>query len=171
MSAEVSTGADGKKSKRPRPGGNGRSVARLLAVQALYQMDITGSAVETVVEEFVRFRLGRDADRSLFLDLVRGVVTAKEALAELVGGALKDEARLERLEVVLRAIMMCGAYELRSRSDVPPRVTINEYVEVTHSFYGGKEPGLVNGVLDKLGRVLREDEMGGRGDGATAGAG
>lgn len=171
MTAETSTRADGNDAGKPRKGVNGRSVARLLAVQALYQMEITGTPVETVVEEFVNFRLDRDANRSLFLDLVRGVVTSKEALAELVGGALKDAARLERLEVVLRAIMMCGAYELRSRTDVPPRVTINEYVEVTHSFFGGKEPGLVNGVLDQLGRVLREDELGGRGDDTTAGAG
>ncbi len=165
--AESQTGADGEGTERPRRGVNGRSVARLLAVQALYQMDLTGAAVETVVAEFIRFRLGREANRGLFLDLVRGVATAKDQLGELVGGVLDDQGRVERLEIVLRAIMMCGAYELLSRGDVPARVTISEYVEVAHSFYGGKEPAFVNGVLDRLGRTLREDEFGERDNGGT----
>ena len=166
---DTSTGDNGDVNT-PKRRVNGRSVARLLAVQALYQMDLTGASVETVVEEFVSYRLGRDANRRLFLDLVRGVAAGKEELLELVAGALKNQAHLQRLEIVLRAIMVCGAYELRSRKDVPPRVTINEYVDVTHSFFGGKEPGLVNGVLDQLGQVLRAGELGGRDDDPAADA-
>lgn len=168
--ADTKTGEDGD-TGTPKRRVNGRSAARLLAVQALYQMDLTGVSVETVIEEFVTYRLGREASRTLFLDLVRGVAGAKEELLELVGGALKNQTHLQRLEIVLRAIMVCGAYELRSRRDVPPRVVINEYVEVTHRFFGGKEPGLVNGVLDQLGQTLRPGELAGHDDDSAADAG
>jgi N utilization substance protein B len=60
---------------------------------------------------------------------------------------------------VLRAILRAGAYELAFRKDVPARVTISEYVDVAHSFYGGEEPGLVNAVLDTIAREVRPDDM------------
>ena len=61
----------------------------------------------------------------------------------------------DRLASILRA----GAYELVHRRDIPPRVSINEYTTIAHAFFSGKEPGLANGVLDKLGRALRSSEM------------
>ena len=45
---------------------------------------------------------------------------------------------------------------LLARSDIPPRVIISEYLDVAHAFFAGKEPAMVNGVLDKLARTLRE---------------
>ena len=66
---------------------------------------------------------------------------------------------LSRLDAVLRAILRAGAYELVHRHDVPPRVSISEYTAVAYAFFAGKEPGLANGVLDRLGRTLRAAEM------------
>ena len=59
----------------------------------------------------------------------------------------------------MRAILLAGAYELVHRKDVPPRVAINEYVEIAHAFYDQGEPSFVNSVLDRVGRQTRSAEL------------
>jgi N utilization substance protein B len=150
------------------PGGRRRSVARLAAVQALYQLELNrGIDPEAVVREFARHRLGHEidgdrygeADPALFSDIVRGVAADLDRLDATITEALTEEWPLPRLDAVLRAILRAGAYELVHRRDVPPRVSINEYTTIAHAFFSGKEPGLANGVLDRLGRTLRTPEM------------
>jgi N utilization substance protein B len=60
--------------------------------------------------------------------------------------------------MILRAILRVASFELAHRIDVPVKVVITEYVDIAHAFFAGKEPGLINGVLDKLGRQLRPTE-------------
>ena len=60
---------------------------------------------------------------------------------------------------MLRAILRAGAFELLARGDVPARVVINEYVEIAHAFFSGKEPGMVNGVLDRIARTFRPEGL------------
>ena len=145
-----------------------RSVARLAAVQALYQLELNPELEpEAVVREFARHRLGREidgeeygeADPELFADVVRGAAMRREQLDETLSAVLSDEWPLLRLEAVLRAILRAGAYELAWRPDIPPRVAISEYTTIAHAFFTGKEPGLANGVLDRLGRMLRPVEF------------
>jgi N utilization substance protein B len=143
-----------------------RSAARLAAVQATYQVELAGAQVETVRAEFLKHQLAaaaepelRDADRELFSDLVRGIAERRDDIDRILAGHLTEGWSLDRLELVLAAILRAGAYELVARADVPVRVVINEYVNVAHAFYGGKEPGFVNGVLDRIARELRPEEM------------
>jgi transcription antitermination protein NusB len=147
-----------------RGGSRRRSVARLAAVQALYQLELNPELdAEAVVREFARHRLGREidgeeygeADTELFGDVVRGAAANQERLDETLSAVLSEEWPLLRLEAVLRAILRAGAYELACRPDIPPRVAISEYTTIAHAFFTGKEPGLANGVLDRLGRMLR----------------
>lgn len=158
--------------ERDRPGesagGRRRSVARLGAVQALYQLALNpGLGVETVIGEFRLHRLGREidgetygeADEELFVDIVRGAARHRQQLDETIAAALTEEWPLRRLQTILRLILEAGAYELAHRSDVPPRVTLSEYVAIAHAFFDGKEPGLANGVLNRLARALRADEL------------
>ena len=70
-----------------------------------------------------------------------------------------DGWRLERIDSVLRAILRAGTYELMARLDVPAPVVINEYVNLAHAFFDGKEPGFANAVLDTLVRRLRPDDV------------
>jgi N utilization substance protein B len=151
-----------------RSGSRRRSVARLTAVQALYQLELNrGVEPEAVVREFARHRFGQEidgdqygeADPALFSDIVRGVAAGQERLDATISAVLTEEWPLSRLDSVLRAILRAGTYELAHRSDVPPRVSISEYTAVAHAFFVGKEPGLANGVLDRLGRTLRAAEM------------
>ena len=154
----------------PRPGGGARrrSVARLGAVQALYQLELNpGRGTEAAIREFVRDRLGREidgdlygeADAELFADIVRGVAHSRERLDETLSAALSEEWPLARLETLLRLILEAGAYELVHRPDIPPRVTMSEYVAIAYAFFTGKEPGLANGVLDRLARALRGADL------------
>ena len=145
-----------------------RSAARLGSVQALYQIEVTGAGAEDTIEEFVRYRLGAEAvdggavaapDSELFADIVDGACERRAEIDALIGGALNEPWRLERLERVVRAILRTGVYELLARPQVPARVVINEYVDVAHAFFGGGEPGFINGVLDRLARDLRRPEI------------
>jgi N utilization substance protein B len=158
-----------------------RSVARLLAVQALYQIELNRLApasaeIDAVVGEFVRHRLGQEiegehygeADRTLFIDIVRGTSSRQGELDEMLTSALSDEWPIHRLETVLRAILRAGTYELVARPDIPPRVIISEYLDVAHAFFAGKEPAMVNGVLDRLARTLRAEDLGSDRGGSSA---
>jgi N utilization substance protein B len=153
---------------RPSGAGRRRSVARLGAVQALYQLALNpGLGTESVVGEFLHHRLGREidgeiygeADEALFADIVRGVAHHREPLDETIAASLSEEWPLRRLETILRLILEAGAYELAHRPDIPPRVTLSEYVAIAHAFFDGKEPGLANGVLNRLARALRAEEL------------
>jgi N utilization substance protein B len=140
-----------------------RSVARLAAVQALYQMEVSGAGAEAVIREFSDHRFDRDvegmtlaaADEAFFADLVRGVVLHQREVDAAVARRLAQNWRLERVDATVRAMLRAGAYELAHRRDVPVEVVIDEYVELAKSFFDGPEPGFVNGALDGVARDVR----------------
>jgi N utilization substance protein B len=149
-------------------GGRRRRAARLAAVQALYQLELNpGAGAEAVIREFAGHHLGRDldddnygdADPALFGEIVRGVAGDRDRLDEAIAASLSDEWPLARLETILRLVLEAGAFEILHRRDIPPRVTLSEYVGLAHAFFDGREPGLANGVLDHLARTLRADEL------------
>jgi N utilization substance protein B len=141
-----------------------RSVARLAAVQALYQMEVTRAGVETVIREFRDHRFGDDiegealaeADEPFFGELVRGVIADQKSIDAALVKRLAAGWRLERLDATVRAILRCASFELLGRPDVPREVAINEYVEISKSFFSGTEVGFVNGILDA---VARDDRV------------
>jgi N utilization substance protein B len=140
-----------------------RSVARLAAVQALYQMEAASAGVEAVIREFSEHRFDRDiegeplaqADEAFFAELVRGVVAQQGEIDRAVVRRLASGWRLERLDATVRAILRAGAFELAHRPDVPTEVVIDEYVELAKSFFEGPEPGFVNGALDAVAQDVR----------------
>jgi N utilization substance protein B len=152
-----------------------RSAARLAAVQALYQMDMTGIDLTDVIAEFVSHRLGEeiegceyaDVEPAFFRDLVEGVVRDQLAIDPLIDQQLAEGWRLTRVDSILRAILRAGAYEITVRGDVPARVVISEYVDIAHAFFAEDEPKVVNGILDRLGHKSRPQEFvsGGTSDG------
>jgi N utilization substance protein B len=140
-------------------------VARLAAVQALYQMEASSIGAEHVIREFTEHRFDRDigdegltlasADEGFFADLVRGVVATQAQVDAAIVKRLAEGWRLERLDATVRAILRAGAYELAHRADVPTEVAIDEYVELAKSFFEGVEPGFVNGALDGVAKDVR----------------
>lgn len=156
-------------------GGIDRSSARLSAVQALYEIDMTGVTDEPVLQEFLKDRWKPQPDMlegdeenlpnlappdcALLAEIIRGVSAMRDDLDGIIGPALSSEWTIERLEVILRATLRAGTFELHSMAEVPAKVVINEYVNVAKAFFDDNKPALVNGVLDKIARVLRTTEM------------
>ncbi|WP_019961715.1 transcription antitermination factor NusB [Woodsholea maritima] len=165
-----------------------RRTARLAAVQALYQMEISGRGAREVTLEFLNHRLKpRDyvpdrveenaegegegemhdlhqddrleADETFFENLLEGVVKAQNKVDSLAAETLKEGWSLKRIDATVRAILRSGGYELVERNDVPAKVVIDEYVEITKAFFEGPEPGFVNGTLDAIARKARPDEF------------
>ncbi len=158
--AEIESTAD-------HPDRNARRAARLAAVQAVYQMELTGADAEQVIGEFVEHRFTRLAeipagppDEVFFGDLVRGVPHIQTEIDRALAGALAQNWKLQRIDSILRAILRAAAYELIARRDVPGKVVIDEYLDIAHAFFDGEETGFVNAVLDRLARRKRAVEFG-----------
>ena len=133
-----------------------RRGARLAAVQALYQMELSGRGADAVVREFQDCRFEIDdrgdagADEDHFADVVRGAATGQEDIDKAIKAVLSKSWRLSRLDATARAILRAGGYELLHRTDIPHAVVIDEYVDIAHAFFEGDEPGFVNGALDAI---------------------
>ena len=153
-----------------------RTASRVAAVQALFQSEHTGDPVETVVDQFVRHRLGElpgtggfeegrvpDADVKLFSRIVRTAVQQQDALDRLVAESLPADWAFARLDPVLRALLRAAGAEFGMADGPPARVVINEYLDVAHGFFTGEEPRMANGLLDRMARVLRAGDFEGAG--------
>jgi N utilization substance protein B len=160
------------KGPRPAPSGRPRTGARVAAVQALFQSEQAGESPETVIDQFVRHRLGPneaddsfgegripEVDAKLFARIVRNTAAKIESLDEVIGKALAKDWPLEKLDPVLRALLRAAAGELSMPKDPPARVVINEYLDIANGFFVGDEPRFANGVLDALARAFRADEF------------
>ncbi|WP_024586127.1 transcription antitermination factor NusB [Aliihoeflea sp. 2WW] len=148
---------------------NKRGAARLAAVQALYQMDVAGTGLLEISAEYEAYRLGkevdgatyREADAQWFRAILSGVVEDQKTIDPVIRQALTDDWPLSRLDSTLRAILRAGVYELMKRADVPVAVIVTEYVDIAKAFYTEEEPKLVNAVLDRVARRLRNEGRGG----------
>jgi N utilization substance protein B len=154
-------------SEKNRPAPARRSAARLGAVQALYQMDLSGSDVGETLAQFSARVMGEnfedgqcgEADYKHLKEVVDGVVREQKAIDPAVDHILDKGWPLHRLDSTVRAILRAGAYELMFMERVPARVAISEYVDVADAFFGAEEPRFVNGVLDRLARQKRPQEF------------
>ena len=151
------------------------SAARLAAVQALYEMELSGASADPILREFMETRWSKvsaltverdknvgkmaDPDTPLLHEIVQGVAERERELDQMIGPHLGKNRQVARLEALLRAVLRAAALELLVRSEVPARVIINEYVNVTWAFFGGMEPALVNATLDGWSRKLRPQEL------------
>jgi N utilization substance protein B len=149
-----------------------RNAGRLAAVQALYQIDATQESPERVIADFLAGRTGGvvmtedpdtaqettvalpDLDAETFITVVRTVQKRAEEIDGMIRGALTPEWPWERMEMILRAILRAAVAELLSRTDVPAKATVSEYIDVAHAFYDGAEPRLVNAVADRIAKAL-----------------
>ena len=138
-----------------------RSRARSLAVQALYQWQVAGQDLSTIVEQFLAEHDPRRFEVAYFEELVRGVPTNLSRIDAALSRYL--DRPVERVDPVERAILRLGAYELSDHPEVPYRVVINEAVELAKTFGAEQGHRYVNGVIDKLARELRPRETGATG--------
>ena len=141
---------------RPGRGTRGRSVARKLAMQALYQWQLTQQTASEIKQQFLESEDCAGVDPEYFTEVLTSCVEEKDAIAEAVTPFL--DRPLEQLDPVESAILMIGIYELRSRIDVPYRVVINEAVDLCKRFGATDAHKYVNAVLDRAAKELRQAE-------------
>lgn len=150
-----------------------RRAARELAVQGLYQWQMTGKSMTAVEAEFRGLLADDDledhenwhkvmeiADLGMLHLLLQGVAKHRESLDGGIAPLL--DRRLEDLDAIELAILRLGAFELAYRQEVPYRVVINEGVDLAKSFGGTDGHRYVNGILDKLAARLRSSEVSAR---------
>lgn len=145
------------------PKSQARSVARLAAVQALYQQQMEKTALARLLNEFHQHRLGQEiedaqyaeAEVDFFDDIVSGVDARRDEIDELLQSKLAEGWMIARLDKTMVQILRCGTYELLARPDVSKKIVISEYIDVAHAFFDEKEAKFVNGVLDSVGKAVR----------------
>ena len=134
-----------------------RTAGRLAAVQALFQLEQTEASPSEVVAEFLSLRFKEktvSVETTFFSKLVIGAWVSHAKSDEIIAGALKDGWTVARLESVTRAILRASLYEIIN-TKTPTAVIINEYLDLTRSFFDDTEVAFVNGVLNAVAKKIR----------------
>ena len=145
---------------------NKKSSARLFAVQILFEMEINGKKINNILErltddyliEISRLNKTEKADKNHLIRVLKGVTKNQKA----IDADIKDNLigwSLSRIDSVSRAILRSALYELKECNDIPVKVIINEYIEISKSFFEGEEPNFINGILDKISKIYRSSEL------------
>lgn len=142
-----------------------KSAARLYAVQALFQMEASGTGIDRIIEEFETHRFGADVDGDTYEEgdpkhfkaIVENALTHQAKIDQLTDKALKEAWPIDRIDPTIRALFRAAGAELTAL-ETPPRVSINEYVDIARAFFPeGREPKFCNAVLDHMARTLKPD--------------
>jgi N utilization substance protein B len=146
------------KIRRSGPGpGELRRRARRLALQAMYQWQVSKAPVMQIETEFLLDNDSDKFDKDFFRALFEGIThQVKELDAALLPFLDRDLKDLDHIEL---ALIRMGCFELKERLDVPYRVAINEGVELAKKFGGTDGYKFVNGMLDKLAGTFRQPEV------------
>lgn len=142
-----------------------KSAARLYAVQALFQMEASGQTVESIRAEFETHRFGAiydgdemaEGDVNHFRAILEHAVNMQAKIDQMTDRALVAKWPIDRIDPVIRALFRAAGAEL-VELPTPPKVAINEYVDVAKAFFpDGKESKFVNAVLDHMAREARPE--------------
>ena len=145
---------------------NKKSSARLFAVQILFEMEINGKKINNILErltdeyliEISRLNKTGKADKNHLIKILKGVTKNQKDIDLNINDNLIGWS-LSRIDSVSRAILRSALYELRECNDIPVKVIINEYIEISKSFFEGEEPNFINGILDKISKIYRPNEF------------
>lgn len=129
-----------------------RTRSREFALQILYQMDITGDSYDVSLSNFFQAHSEEDIPeevKNFTTELVRGVADNLSGIDKKIS-QYATNWQLERMAVVDRNILRMGCHELTLRQDIPPKVAINEAVELAKKYSGQEAGKFVNAILDKI---------------------
>lgn len=135
-----------------------RTRARELAIQGLYELDVQGSDILAHFGDFLREEENDETIRKVAKDWTSGAWSKVQECDELISGSTLKWG-IERLCVVDKSILRLAVYQLKFCSDIPPRVAINEAIELAKKFSTAQSPSFVNGVLDAILKKLKGDEL------------
>ena len=141
-------------------GARARAKARRLALQGLYQWQLSGTSAPELVAELGASQNVKDVDFEYFEAVLRGVIADSGTLQALFLPHLDRPA--EQLDPIERGVLLIGTYELKERIDVPYRVVLNEAMELSKDFGAEDSHKYINAVLDKASAGLRQVERAAR---------
>lgn len=152
-----------------------RSTSRLAAVQALYQYAFGDKTIDDIAREFMAGRIGGEvleedeitgaenfvpvmpAEPTLFAGILASYAENEQQINDMINVSFTDEWPAERVALTLKAILQAGTAELLAYPKTPVAVIITEYLDLASSFYDGPEIKVINGILDKFAKALREE--------------
>jgi N utilization substance protein B len=136
--------------------GQARASARKLAMQGLYQWQLTGQSAETILQQLLESGECGGTDQDYLGELLHRCIEQRQTLDTDLSQFV-DRA-VDQLDPVEHAVLLVGMYEINSRLDIPYRVVINEAVELTKKFGATDAHKYVNAVLDRAAREKRTAE-------------
>ena len=129
-------------------------------------MEINGKKINNILErltneyliEISRLNKTEKADKNHLIKILKGVTKSQKDIDLNINDNLIGWS-LSRIDSVSRAILRSALYELRECNDIPVKVIINEYIEISKSFFQGEESNFINGILDKISKIYRPNEF------------
>jgi N utilization substance protein B len=146
-----------------------REQARQIALQALYQLDVRREDLSAEMVEFLR-ESTKDPEVYFFSRRLTEGAWGWRAEADRLIGQAAEHWRLERMAVLDRNILRLAAYEISQCPDIPYRVAIDQAIELAKRFSAAESAAFVNGVLDKILRLVKGEDAGKGGKGRKGGA-
>ncbi|MGY9025163.1 MAG: transcription antitermination factor NusB [Candidatus Pelagibacterales bacterium] len=135
-----------------------KSLQRLLAVQALYQISINElsneNSIKSILEDAMHQpgleELKKKPNFNYAEKIINGYLENVSQIDLLIRTSLTSTRSFDKLDNLIHAILQMAVYEIKFGPMVPKKIIINEYLNICHIFFTGKESKLVNGVLDSL---------------------
>jgi len=146
-----------KKTDKNKGLAKARGKSRRLAMQAIYQWQMTGDSITGIKQQFFDENNVTNFDSSFFTELVSGVASSLTELDPLLEKYMPRS--IESVDPVERSILRLASYEFIHRLDVPYRVVLNEAVNITKEFCAENSHTFVNAVLDKVAKEIRSIEV------------
>ena len=139
--------------------------ARLAAVQVIFQYYFSKSDINKIISDFsnlnedsLKKKKYNNYDKKLFKKIVLGVCNNQNKIKLLIENNLSENWFYERVDPTMRSIISLGVYELSFCENTPHNVIIDEYVSIAGLFFNKTNTGFVNGILDTISKIIRENE-------------
>ena len=135
-----------------------KSLQRLLAVQALYQISINELSEENSIDSILKTALLQPGLEELkkrpnfnyAKKILSGSINNSDKIDLIIRGSLTSSRKFDKLDKLIQAILRLAIYEISFDIKVPKKIIINEYLNISHIFFTGDESKLVNGILDSI---------------------
>ena len=141
-----------------------RRNARLAAVQVIFQYYFLKSDIKKIIREFSKLndecfrKKFNNCDKKLFEKIVLGVCDNQKKIKSLIEDNLSKSWTYERVDPTMRSIVSLGVFELSFCTNTPHSVIIDEYVSIAGLFFNKTNTGFVNGILDNISKVIKQNE-------------
>ena len=159
----------GKRGAKSNP--QSSAMARLTAVQAFYEIEMTSTSIDNIFKDFIERRWDNNMildkinddssklalpDKKKFTTIIRGVIINQGNIIRILDKAVSKNIYFDKLDSLIKSILLCATYEICFENLTPNKVILNEYINITKAFYEQNESSLVNGVLDRITKIYEK---------------